>query len=88
MKLRSSSIAIVGMAGTFAQSADIIHYWRSILEEVDCITDVPATHWSIDDYYDPDSKAPDKTYSKRGGFIPPIDFNPLGNLCTSPMLQL
>ncbi len=77
MKLRSSSVAIVGMAGAFAQSGDIIHYWRNILEEVDCITDVPATHWSIDDYYDPDSKAPDKTYSKRGGFIPPIDFNPL-----------
>ena len=65
------------MAGAFAQSTDMSHYWRSILEEVDCITDVPATHWSIDDYYDPDPKAPDKTYSKRGGFIPPVDFNPL-----------
>lgn len=75
--MRSSPIAIVGMAGAFAQSTDMRHYWHSILEEVDCITDIPATHWSIDDYYDPNPKAQDKTYSKRGGFIPPVDFNPL-----------
>lgn len=73
----SERIAIVGMAGTFAQSKGLEEYWGNILHEVDCITDVPATHWSIDDYYDADPKAVDKSYSKRGGFIPDSDFNPL-----------
>jgi len=70
-------IAIVGLAGTFARAKDLEEYWGNILHEVDCITDVPATHWSIDDYYDADPKAADKTYSKRGGFIPDTEFNPL-----------
>lgn len=70
-------IAIVGLAGTFAQANNLREYWRNILHEVDCITDVPTTHFSIDDYYDADPKAADKTYSKRGGFIPHTEFNPL-----------
>lgn len=38
---------------------------------------MPVSRWNIDDYYDPDPHAPDKTYCKRGGFIPDLDFNPL-----------
>ncbi len=70
-------IAIVGMAGMFAGSSDIGAYWGNILGEVDCITDVPPSHWAIEDYYDPDPTVPDKTYCKRGGFLPGLDFNPL-----------
>lgn len=70
-------IAIVGVAGTFARSRDVGEYWSNILHEVDCITDVPPSHWAVEDYYDPDPRAPDKTYSKRGGFLPEHDFNPL-----------
>ena len=29
------------------------------------------------DYFDPDPKAPDRTYAKRGGFLSPVDFSPL-----------
>jgi polyketide-type polyunsaturated fatty acid synthase PfaA len=70
-------IAIVGLAGTFAGSRNLGEYWDNILREVDSIGDVPATHFAIDDYYDPDPKAQDKTYCRRGGFIPGADFNPL-----------
>ncbi|NET52430.1 MAG: glycosyltransferase, partial [Merismopedia sp. SIO2A8] len=52
-------------------------YWQNIIDEVDCITDVPPSYWDVDDYYDPDPRKPDKTYCKRGGFIPEIDFNPM-----------
>ena len=38
---------------------------------------MPPTHWLIDDYYDADPKAPDKTYARRGGFLDPVDFDPL-----------
>lgn len=70
-------IAIVGMASVFPQAKNLAEYWNNIVNRTDCITDVPASRWNIDDYYDPDPHAPDKTYCKRGGFIPDLDFNPL-----------
>ena len=36
-----------------------------------------ASHWLIEDYFDPDPSAPDKTYCKRGGFIDPVPFDPI-----------
>lgn len=70
-------IAIIGMAGIFAQAKNLNSYWQNIVESVDCITDVPPSRWNIDEYYDQDPSVEDKTYCKRGGFIPDIDFNPL-----------
>ncbi|MEY3256012.1 MAG: hypothetical protein RLZZ29_1147, partial [Cyanobacteriota bacterium] len=72
---QSNQIAIIGMASLFPQSRNLQEYWQVIMDKIDCITDVPASRWSVEDYYDPNPKAPDKTYCKRGGFIPDIDFN-------------
>ncbi len=74
--LSSTPVAIVGMASIFPQSSNLQEYWDVILNKIDCITDVPPSRWNIDDYYDPDPKTPDKTYCKRGGFIPDVDFDP------------
>ncbi len=75
--LQQTPIAIVGLASIMPQASSLQQYWENILQEVDCITDVPSSHWDIDDYYDPDPRAKDKTYCKRGGFLPEIDFNPM-----------
>ncbi|NDJ25064.1 acyltransferase domain-containing protein [Nostoc sp. B(2019)] len=74
---QQNHIAIIGMASIFPQSKNLQEYWEKIVQKVDCITDVPPSRWSIEDYYDPNPRTPDKTYCKRGGFIPEIDFNPL-----------
>ena len=71
-----TGIAIIGMAGLFPKAPDLKSYWENIVNKVDCITDVPASHWAISDYYDPDPKAVDKTYCKRGGLLPEVDFGP------------
>ncbi|MBT4525490.1 MAG: acyltransferase domain-containing protein [Deltaproteobacteria bacterium] len=76
-RLQKTPIAIIGISSIFPNSKNINQYWSNIISEVDCITDVPASRWNIADYYDPDPKVPDKTYSKRGAFIPDIEFNPL-----------
>jgi acyl transferase domain-containing protein/acyl carrier protein len=77
-QLQQNPIAIVGMASLFPQARTLQQYWGNIINKVDCITDVPETHWSIKDYYDPNPRTPeDKTYCKRGGFIPEVDFNPM-----------
>ncbi|MDH6103493.1 SDR family NAD(P)-dependent oxidoreductase [Chrysosporum ovalisporum ANA283AFssAo] len=76
-QLQKTHIAIIGMASIFPQAKNLQEYWENIIHKVDCITDVPPSRWNIDDYYDADPKAPDKTYCKRGGFIPDVDFNPM-----------
>ena len=76
-QLQQTPIAIIGMGSVFPQAKNLQEYWEKIIAGADCITDVPASRWNVEDYYDPDPKAPDKTYCKRGGFIPDIDFNPM-----------
>ena len=39
--------------------------------------EVPAHYWLVEDYYDPDPAAVDKTYGKRGAFLSPVAFNAL-----------
>ena len=75
--LQKTPIAIIGQAAVFAKAATLTEYWDNILNKIDGITDIPASRWNTEDYYDPDPKAVDKTYCKKGGFIPDIEFNPL-----------
>ncbi len=76
-KLKTTPIAIIGMGSIFPKARTKQDYWDNILRKIDCITDVPDSRWSVEDYYDPDPSAPDKTYCKRGAFIPDIDFDPM-----------
>ena len=70
-------IAVIGMGCLFPRAAGIERWWENLREGVDAITEVPDSHWPPTDYYDADSKTPDKTYARRGGFIDPVDFDPL-----------
>ena len=76
-RLQQHPIAIVGMASIFANSRNLEQYWENITTKLDAIMDVPLSRWNIDDHYSPDKKSPDKTYCRRGGFIPDIDFDPM-----------
>ena len=42
-------IAVVGVAALFPGSIDKDGFWRDILAGRDLVTDVPASHWLIDD---------------------------------------
>jgi acyl transferase domain-containing protein len=70
-------IAVVGVSALFPGSVDETGFWRDILAGKDLITDIPENHWLVEDYYNADPSAPDMTYSKRGAFIPAVDFDPL-----------
>jgi acyl transferase domain-containing protein/NAD(P)H-dependent flavin oxidoreductase YrpB (nitropropane dioxygenase family)/NAD(P)-dependent dehydrogenase (short-subunit alcohol dehydrogenase family)/acyl carrier protein len=72
-----SDIAIVGMACLLPKAEDLQAYWGNILNKVDAITEIPKDRWNWELYFDPDPKAPDKIYSKWGGFIDDIPFDPM-----------
>src|SRR5437764_8629208 len=67
-------VAIIGMGCLFPGAGDLARYWANIRDGRDAIAEVPATHWRPEDYFDPDPKAPDRTYARRGGFLAPVDF--------------
>jgi len=70
-------LAIVGIGCLFPKANNPEEYWRNIREGFDAIGDIPETHWKVSDYFNEDKSTPDMTYAKRGGFIDPVDFNPL-----------
>lgn len=77
VNLQDHPVAVIGLDAIFPDAPDLQAYWQNIYQEIDSITDIPANRWDIDNYFDPDPKAPDRSYSKRGGFIPDIPFNPM-----------
>ncbi|MHC5020786.1 MAG: beta-ketoacyl synthase N-terminal-like domain-containing protein, partial [Planctomycetota bacterium] len=73
----ATPIAIVGISCLFPEADNLERYWSNIKSGADCVREIPATHWNPDDYFDADPSAPDKTYGRRGGFIPEVPFEPL-----------
>ncbi|HBI45128.1 MAG TPA: hypothetical protein DDY78_20060 [Planctomycetales bacterium] len=72
----ATPLAIIGIGCLFPKADSLGAYWANIKNGVDCITDVPPTHWRPDDYLDADPKAPDRVYAARGGFLNAVPFNP------------
>src|SRR5687768_6009153 len=73
----NTPLAIVGIGCLFPKADGPGGYWAAVKNGIDGITEVPPTHWDPADYFDADPKRPDMTYARRGGFLAPVDFNPL-----------
>jgi acyl transferase domain-containing protein/NAD(P)H-dependent flavin oxidoreductase YrpB (nitropropane dioxygenase family)/NAD(P)-dependent dehydrogenase (short-subunit alcohol dehydrogenase family) len=72
-----SNVAIIGMACLLPKAADTFRYWDNILNKVLAITEVPEDRWDPRLYFDPDPRKRDKVYSKWGGFLDAIPFDPI-----------
>lgn len=70
-------IAVVGIGALFPGRPGLQGFWRDVQLGVDNISDIPASYWLTEDFYDADPTAQDKTYARRGGFIPQTAFDPL-----------
>jgi len=76
-KRRAPAIAVIGIGCMFPRAGNLDEYWANIQGGVDAITEVPETHWRVQDFFDADPKRPDHTFGTRGGFLTPVEFNPL-----------
>ena len=70
-------VAIVGMSALFPGARDLAAYWENIVSGTYSITEVPADRWNPAIHFDADPKSRDKIYSRWGGFLDPIEFDPL-----------
>lgn len=73
--LSADSIAIVAVAAVFPDAKNALCFWDNIVQGKNVITEIPASRWDADTFYDAYALAPGKTNSRWGGFIElPSDF--------------
>ena len=71
------AIAIVGTGAVLPDAPNVAAFWQNVKTGRDCITEVTPDRWDPALYYDADPAAPDKTYSKIGGWVREFEWNPL-----------
>ncbi|MGB1562794.1 MAG: beta-ketoacyl synthase N-terminal-like domain-containing protein, partial [Sinimarinibacterium flocculans] len=74
---RPSDIAIVGIGVTLPGANTPDDYWELILRQRSVLREAPVERWDPALLYDADPKARDKVYSKWGGFLDEVPFDPL-----------
>ena len=71
------AVAVVGVSAIMPGASNARAFWENLKSGTYSITDVDPERWDPELYYDPDPKAPDKTYSKIGGWVRDFDWDPL-----------
>ncbi|HYU56442.1 MAG TPA: beta-ketoacyl synthase N-terminal-like domain-containing protein, partial [Actinomycetota bacterium] len=78
METRDERIAIVGVGAILPDAPTAAAFWENVRRGRYSITETPPDRWDPELYYDPDPRAPDKTYSKIGGWVRDFEWDPLG----------
>ncbi|MFD3625187.1 type I polyketide synthase, partial [Streptomyces sp. NPDC058698] len=69
----SEPIAIIGMAGRFADATSPEQLWDMLIQGRDAIADIPPERYDIDAVYDSTPRTPGRTVSRWGGLLRDID---------------
>ncbi|HSB88127.1 MAG TPA: beta-ketoacyl synthase N-terminal-like domain-containing protein, partial [Ilumatobacteraceae bacterium] len=70
-------IAIVGVSAILPDAPDVAAFWRNLEDGRYSITETQRDRWDPDLYYDADPNAPERTYSKIGGWVRDWEWAPL-----------
>ncbi|MBZ5619220.1 MAG: SDR family oxidoreductase [Acidobacteriia bacterium] len=71
------AIAIVGAGAVLPDAPNVPAFWENVKSGRYSITEVAPERWDPALYYDPDHSAPDKTYSKIGGWVREYPWDPM-----------
>jgi acyl transferase domain-containing protein len=71
------AIAIVGVGGVLPDAPNVPAFWQNVKSGRYSITEVSPDRWDPALYWDADHAAPDKTYSKIGGWVREFPWDPL-----------
>ncbi len=72
-----SAVAIIGVGAILPDAPDADSFWRNIRDSRYSISEVDPARWDPALYYDADLQAPERTYSKIGGWVRDWEWNPL-----------
>src|SRR3974390_1527051 len=71
------AIAIGGGGAVLPDAPNVATFWENVKNGLYTISEVQSDRWDASFYYDPDPKAPDKTYSKIGGWVREFVWDPV-----------
>ena len=71
------AIAIVGLGAILPDAPNVPAFWENVKSGRYSITDVTPERWDPALYYDADPAAPDKSYSKIGGWVREYAWEPM-----------
>ena len=71
------AIAIVGAGAILPDAPNVPTFWENIKSGRYSVTEIDPQRWDPALYYDPDPKAPDKSYSKIGGWVREYPWDPM-----------
>ncbi|MGI9658319.1 MAG: beta-ketoacyl synthase N-terminal-like domain-containing protein, partial [Gaiellaceae bacterium] len=72
-----ADVAIIGMSAVLPGAADLATYWSNILSGVNSIREVDPERWNPEIFFDPESSDGKHTPSRWGGFIDPVEIDPM-----------
>jgi acyl transferase domain-containing protein len=71
------AIAVVGVGAVLPDAPNVAAFWNNLKTSRYSISDVSPDRWDPALYYDPDPSAPDKSYSKIGGWVRDYEWDPM-----------
>jgi acyl transferase domain-containing protein len=71
------AVAIVGTGAILPDAPNVPAFWKNVKAGRYSISEVTPDRWDPELYYDSDHNAPDKTYSKIGGWVRDYEWEPL-----------
>ncbi len=71
------AVAVVGVGAIMPGAPTASAFWENVMKGVYGISEVDPERWDPALYYDPDPKAPLKTYSKIGGWVHEFPWEPV-----------
>ena len=73
----TQKVAIVAMDCIMPDSSTLNRFWEILFTGQDVIQEVSPERWDPNLYFSTDRTSTDHVYSKWGGFLPPISFDPI-----------
>ena len=72
-----ADIAVIGLGAHLPGASNPMTFWENILDRHNALGEIPSDRWDWRLYFDEDRTAPDKIYSRWGGFTKDMPFDPM-----------
>ncbi|MBT8469456.1 MAG: SDR family NAD(P)-dependent oxidoreductase, partial [Deltaproteobacteria bacterium] len=77
--IANEAVAVIGLGCWYPDAPNPARLWENILSRRRAFRRLPEQRLPLDSYFDPDKRAPDKTYGRKAAVIDGFDFDWVGH---------